>query len=104
MLPSERGHSCPQQASKADPFEPLPKPYMPSDAAADRNVRAPPAPFPPCAPLARHSFRAKAAVELCQNEGCTQVPKNYARENQRKEYLWLKKHNHALLGRTNYQN
>ncbi len=36
-------------------------------------------------------------LNFCQNEGCQCARKNYARENQRKEYLWLKRHNHALL-------
>jgi len=36
-----RGHSCPQQAPNGNLIPPVPEPSPPSDAAADRNARAP---------------------------------------------------------------
>jgi hypothetical protein len=40
-LPPARGHSCPQQAPQGNGLRPVPKPLCPSNAAADKNVRAP---------------------------------------------------------------
>jgi uncharacterized membrane protein/protein-disulfide isomerase len=39
--PPERGHSCPQQASNGSTICSVSKPNLPSDVAADKNVRAP---------------------------------------------------------------
>src|SRR5712675_3694060 len=48
--------------------------------------------------------RIRKARHWNEMKVCEWVGKNYVGENQRKEYLWLKTHNHVLLVQINYRN